>query len=114
MIKELEKAQELCTLLMSESLRENLITKIQNTQEKLDLLHDAHGETNIDGRFTFEGQSLTYTTIAEHILYIEALKSVLVELVIYGKEHPDFIDTVYEMCDNYEINLKPYELVHGR
>lgn len=114
LLQELERVQELCNSLSPKGLQEYLILTIKRAQEKLDLLHDAHDKTSNNKRFIFEEQSITYTVIAEWILFIKACKSVLVELVIYGKEHHDFFDTVYDMCSEFETRVKKYELEHGR
>lgn len=115
MLQELNRIQELCSQLSAEDLQTHLILTIKRAQEYLNKLQDAEGKTKSDDkRFNFNGESLTYTTIAEYILFIEACKSVLVELVIWGKEHIDFTDTVYDMCATYELDLSPYEKAHGR
>ena len=115
MLQELKKIQELCNTLSAEDLQILLIVSIKRAQEKLNLLHDAEGNSPSNSkRFIFEGKSITYTVIAEYIFFIKVCKSVLVELVIYGKEHIDFTDTVYDMCAEYELSIKKYEEIHGR
>ena len=115
MLKELERVKELCNTLSAEDLQNYLILTIKRAQEKLNLLHDAEGNSSSNSkRFTFEGKSITYTVIAEYSLFITACKSVLIELVIYGKEHIDFTDTVHDMCAEYRVSLEKYEKIHGR
>ena len=115
MLKELRKVKKLCSKLSADDLQQHLILSIKQAQEELNNLHDAYGVSSSSSkRFDYKGQSLTYTHIAEYVLFIKALKSVLVELVIYGKKHMDYVDTVYDMIANYELELKHYEDIHGR
>jgi hypothetical protein len=110
MIVKLEEIEKLCNApFYEEDMIAYLKSEILAAQKYLNLLHDAEGKSDSDSKdFVYNGVICKYSVIAEQILFIVALKSILVELVVFGKDDIEFKDTVYDMCNNYEIGMQEY------